>query len=377
MSLDLAVPDDAPDLSPSADLQSLIERIETVETRAADATALDELATRLDRIETRLARPSTRAETREDQAELEQKVFLNWCRKGPDGLSDLEKKTLSTIAGSPTFGGWNLVPETFLRELMRNLVEFTPMRQVARVQQVSGNPVLLPKRTANLTAAWVTEEAEHALSDPSYAQQSIPIFEARVSVEVTNALLEDAAFDLGAELAQDFAEEFARLESVAFVKGSGVGEPQGFRTSADFITSQGSITADALIDLYHSVPSVYAGRGIWLMPRSVMGTVRKLKATGTGNYLWTESLQPGNPPSILGRPVVEAPDLLGAAGSPSQAQVSFGDWNRAYRIFDRVGLEVLRDPYTAAKRSIVVFHARRRVGGALVDGQAVRGLSGG
>jgi HK97 family phage major capsid protein len=375
MSLDLSPPDDAPDTELSAHDQSLLERIQTLETRAADATALDEVATRLDRIETRLARPSARVETKEDQAQLEQKAFVTWCRKGGEGLDDLEKKILSTIAGSPTFGGWNLVPETFLRELQRNLVEFSPMRTVARVQQVSGNPVLLPKRVSNLTAAWVAEEAEHSLSEPAYQQQSIPIFEARVSVEVTNALLEDAAFDLGAELARDFAEEFARLEGRAFVRGGGSTEPEGFQTAATFVTSQGNITADNLIDLYHGIPSVYSSRGTWLMPRSAMASVRKLKATGTGNYLWVESLQPGNPPSILGRPVVEMPDLT-AVGSPSPATVAFGDWSRAYRIFDRVGLEVLRDPYTRARNSIVVFHARKRVGGALVDANAVRGLSG-
>jgi HK97 family phage major capsid protein len=259
---------------------------------------------------------------------------------------------------------------------MRNLIEFSPMRTVARVQQVSGNPVILPKRLNTMAAAWVAEEAEHGVSEPAYGQQSIPIFEARVTTEVTNALLEDAAFDIGAELARDFAEEFGRLEALAFVKGNGTSEPEGFRVSANFITSQGNITADALIDLYHSVPAVYANRGTWLMPRSVIGNVRKLKATGTGNYLW-KSLQPGDPPSLLGRPVVESPELLGATGSPSQAQVAFGDWSRAYRIFDRVGLEVLRDPFSGAKRSVVMFHARRRVGGALVDGQAVRGLSGG
>ena len=55
--------------------------------------------------------------------------------------------------------------------------------------------------------------------------------------------------------------------------------------------------------------------------------------------------------------------------------IAFGDWNRAYRIFDRVGLEVLRDPYSLARNSIVTFHARKRVGGALVDGAAVKGLS--
>jgi HK97 family phage major capsid protein len=377
MSLDLDLPDDAPDHDPSADLQSLIDRVSAVETRAADASAVDEIAARLDRVETRLARPSARIETREDQAELERKAWNAFLRKGSEELSDLERKTLSTITTSPGTGGWNLVPETFLRELLRNLVEFSPMRSVARVQQVGGNPVILPKRLNTMAAQWVAEEVEHGVSEPAYGQQSIAVFEARVSVEVTNALLEDSAFDIGAELALDFAEEFGRLESLAFVKGNGTTEPEGFRTSANFVTSQGNITADALIDLFHAVPSVYAGRGTWLMPRSVMGTVRKLKATGTGNYLWTESLQPGDPPSLLGRPVVESPELLGATGSPSQAQVAFGDWRRAFRILDRVGLEVLRDPFSGAKRSVVMFHARRRVGGALVDGQAVRGLSGG
>jgi HK97 family phage major capsid protein len=233
--------------------------------------------------------------------------------------------------------------------------------------------VLLPKRTAALTAAWVAEGVDHNLSQPAYGQQSISVFEARVSVEVTNQLIEDSAFDLAAELARDFAEEFGRLESVAFVKGNGTTEPQGFMTDPTFVTSQNTITADNLIDLFYSVPTVYSSRGVWVMPRTAMATARKLK-TAQG-YLWVESLQPGQPASLLGRPVVEFPDLTGG-GSPNQATVAFGDFNRAYRIFDRVGLEVLRDPYSRAKASVVVFHARRRVGGAMVDAQAIRGLAG-
>jgi HK97 family phage major capsid protein len=378
MSLELRTPDDDPDQyesAPDPSLASLLERVEQIEHKAADATALDEVAGRLDRIETRLSRPNARVETREDPAELEQKAFTSWCRKGVDGISDLEKKILSTISGSPSLGGWNLVPETFLRELQRNLVEFSPMRTVARVQTVSGNPVLLPKRVANLTAAWVAEEAEHALSEPAYAQQSISIFEARVSVEVTNQLLEDSAFDLGAELARDFAEEFARLEGVAFVDGNGTTEPQGFRTSTDFTTTGGAVTADNVISLFYEVPSVYASRGTWIMPRWVMGDVRLLRSAADGPYVWADSLVPGQPPTLLGRPVVEMPDMT-AVGTPSPATIAFGDWSRAYRIFDRVGLEVLRDPYTRARNSIVVFHARKRVGGALVDSEAVRGLTG-
>jgi HK97 family phage major capsid protein len=222
-----------------------------------------------------------------------------WCRKGPEGLTDLERKTLAAgTAGSPTTQGWQLVPEIFLAELQKNLVEFSPMRQVARVQPVGGNSVKLPKRTGNLTAGWVDETALQSTSEPTYGQQEIPIFEARVSTEVPNALLEGSAFNLSSERAQDFAEEFGRLEGAAFVLGNGVIQPEGFTVSSSFTTtSSGTLDADDLIDLFHSIPSVYVSRGTWLMRRETIGNVRKLKTTGTGVYLWQDSLQPGNPPT--------------------------------------------------------------------------------
>lgn len=43
--------------------------------------------------------------------------------------------------------------------------------------------------------------------------------------------------------------------------------------------------------------------------------------------------------------------------------IIYGDFAGGYRIFDRVGLSVLRDPFTMAKKGLVRFHARRRVGG--------------
>jgi HK97 family phage major capsid protein len=384
MSLELSAPDDAPDQPDSADLQSLIERIETVETRAADASALDEVAARLDRIETRLARPSARIEVREDQDELERRAFTAFLRLGMDRLSDHDRRVMADIekkvltaggGGSPELGGANLVPQTFLNEIIRVLILTNPMRQVARVQQVSGTPVLIPKRTTNLAASWVAETAQHGVDEPTYVQVSIDVHTARVSVEISNQLLEDSAFNLQAELAQDIGIEFARLEGLAFVKGTGTGQPKGFLTDSNFsVTSiSADVTADQLIDLYHSVPSVYANAGTWLMQRATMGVVRKLKSS-TGNYLWVDALSPGNPPTLLGRPVLEMPDLF-RAGSPAGTAVAFGDWNAAYRIVDRVGLSIERDPFTRARNDITVFHCRKRTGGALVNFEAVRGVA--
>ena len=51
--------------------------------------------------------------------------------------------------------------------------------------------------------------------------------------------------------------------------------------------------------------------------------------------------------------------------------IVFGDINSAYRIYDRIGLTLLRDPFTQATNGIIRFHARRRVGGDVVLAEAI------
>lgn len=50
--------------------------------------------------------------------------------------------------------------------------------------------------------------------------------------------------------------------------------------------------------------------------------------------------------------------------------VAFGDFNRGYTIVDRIGIRVLRDPYSA--KPYVLFYTTKRVGGAVVDYDAIK-----
>ncbi len=52
----------------------------------------------------------------------------------------------------------------------------------------------------------------------------------------------------------------------------------------------------------------------------------------------------------------------------------FGDFQAGYRIFDRVALSVLRNPYTVADNGLTRFHARRRVAGGVAKAEALRKL---
>lgn len=352
-------------------VDGLAESVSAIDTRL---TAVEErvgaVKSVADRIEVKLNRPGATIETKAAPEKIETKAFESFVRKGIEKMTADEVKTLRAADGSA--GGY-LAPAEFVRELDKNLVLFSPVRQAARVSNTSSGSVILPKRLSTLTGGWVGEIEERPESEPTYGEQELVVHEIAVSVPVSNQLLEDSAFNLDAELASDFAEEFGRIEAVAFVAGNGVKKPLGILNTPGIptINSGNASTlgsADALIDLYHSLPSFYAANAAWGMNRTTMGAVRKMK-DGQGAYLWQEAISEGNPPTILGRPVVEMPDLadVGAAALP----IVFGNF-RFFRIFDRVNLSVLRDPYSQAKFGKTVFHARRRLAAGVTKAEAFR-----
>lgn len=343
-----------------------------IETRLTAELAT--LATRLDAIDVRTQRPGGPGIIPPDaeRRELECRAFTGFLRHGREALSAEEVRSL--IVGDDTRGGY-LAPPEFVAEVIKNLVQYSPVRQAARVGMTAGGSVRLPKRTAAPTANWVGETETRPEAAPTYGQIEIPVHEAACYVDVSSTLLEDAAVNVEAEVSTDLAEEFGRLEGVAFVTGDGVKRPTGFMSDAniDFTLSGAAtaVTADSLIDLFYSLAAFYRMNATWMMNGTSLASVRKLK-DGEGNYLWRPGLEAGQPETILGRPVVEAVDMpdIGAGTYP----IAFGDFNSAYRIYDRVALSVLRDPYTVATSGLVRFHARRRVGGGTVKAEAIKKL---
>lgn len=347
-------------------------RTDTLTTEVKTANDAAKAATdRADALELKFNRPGGGGA---DEPSVETKAFGIYIRKGRDFLDDVSTKALRQA--DDVAGGYLRAPDDFVQEILKNVVEFSPVRQVARVTQIGVSGARLPKRTGRPTGHWVDETEDRNETDMTYGQILIPTHEAACYIDVSQQLLEDSAYDVDSEVAMDLAEEFARLEADAFILGNGVKKPSGFMAAEDVGYVPGGHASllnsgDALIDLYHAIPSVYARSGTWGMNRKTMATVRKLKATD-GHYLWQESLQAGTPPTLLGRPVVEMPELddVGADKFP----IAFGDFNQAYRILDRIALALLRDPYTQATKGLVRIHARRRTGGAVVKAEAIKKL---
>lgn len=345
----------------------LDSRLAAVEAKVAATKAAAE------RIETRLNRPGAAIETKAPGPGIEVKAFETFVRRGREALGPDEIKALEV--STDTAGGY-LAPEPFTAELLKNLVLFSPIRQAARVASTAQGSVILPSRTGTLTASWVGETEARPATEPAYGQVELPVCELACHVDVSNRLLEDSAFDMARELALDFAEEFGRAEGAAFVAGDGIKKPIGLLgsgiaeiDSGDAAGLPASNPADVIFDLYHALPGAYAQNAVWGMNRTTLGVLRKVKDT-SGAYLLADPLTAGQPSTILGRPVIEMPDLadIGADANP----IVFGDFRAGFRIFDRVQLSVLRDPYSVQTQGLVRFHARRRVAAGVVKAEALR-----
>jgi len=350
------------------------EKAPTVDVGAAVTKALEPvqkgLTDRLDKLEAKLNRPGIVSADNLGSRTPEQKAFETFLRKGEALVPEMERKAL--VVANDASAGYLVAPEPLAAEILKKVELLSPVRQFARVAGLSSGGITIPRETSAPTADWVEETEDRPETTAAYGQQTINVHEAACWIDISQRLLEDAAFDIEAEITGRIGTAFAKLESAAFVSGNGVGKPAGFMLDPAVLDvpsgHASALQADGLIDLYHAIPSAYVGSAVWGMNRKTMAACRKLKATD-GHYLWSDSLQAGNPPTILGRPVIEFPDLadVGANTRP----IVFGDFNTAYRIFDRVGLSILRDPYSQATKGIVRLHARRRVGGAVVMGEAL------
>lgn len=373
-------------------------RLADIETRmSADAvtreklarieTALDEHANAVDELAMKAQRPPKGGDTSRllGRAGVQHKAaFDRYVRGGEAGdLRALEAKALSV--GSDPDGGY-LVPDDTETEVNSALRDMSPIRAIAGVRQVSGSVYKRPFSTSGADTGWVGEaDARPQTATPTLAELSFPTMELYAMPAATSSLLDDTAVDMDAWLAEEVRAAFAEQEGQAFVSGDGVNKPRGFLnyTTVD----QGSWSwgnlgtlstgvaggfpasdaGDLLIDLVYSVKAGYRANGHFVMNRATQSEVRKMK-DADGNYLWQPAASPGDAPSLLGFPVAEAEDMPDIAADA--LALAFGDFRRGYLIVDRVGIRVLRDPYSA--KPYVLFYTTKRVGGGVQDFDAIK-----
>jgi HK97 family phage major capsid protein len=357
-----------------AKIEADLDRYEAINQKLVQQEkASENFGEKLGEIEKMLRRPANAMEAKEVDISL--KAWDSFMRKGEQGMDEMELKAL-TVGTAATAG--NLAPAEYVEELVKVITEISPVRSVARVRQTSNKEIEVPSKTATFAAAWTAETGSRTeTTGYTTSLNTIPTHELYALVDISSALLEDSVFNLEAEMNTEFAEQFAKAEGAAFISGNGTNKPTGITNgttvSSTTAANAASIVTDDLMDLVHDLKSDYARAASFMLNRSTLGAIRKLKDTA-GQYIFQTGFsgQSGLPNTILGHPYVEALDVADiGTGAKS---VIFGDYRRGFMIVDRVALSVLRDPYSQASSGNVRYIARRRVGGEVVLAEAMRVL---
>ena len=330
-----------------------------------DQKALDALKARIDKIEARANRPANNNHPNgeNDNAGIEKKAFMSFARRGVERMPVDEVKALTVSVDA---NGGYLAPESFEREILKKLVEFSPIRAYAKVTTISASEIKLPRRLTRAATSWVAEIAQRPETSTTFEQATFTPYELSSWIPVSLQLLEDNIYNLEGELIEQFGEAIGTSEGAAFVSGDGSGKPKGLLTASGITevktgntATLGTDPAATIIGMFHTLPAAFANKGVWLMNRKTLGTLRLLKDS-TGRFLLVDPLSAGMPSTLLGMPVVEAIDMPDIAANAYP--IVFGDLS-GYRITDRIGLSVQRDPYTMSDYGQVKFTARKRVGG--------------
>jgi HK97 family phage major capsid protein len=315
---------------------------------------------------------SSKMESKEEQGEVEYKAKLNsYLRKGVE----FEAKALSV--GNDEDGGY-LVSAQMSQEIVKKVFESSPLRQLASVQVISGDSLEMIQDLDEAGIEWVGETQSRSETDtPQFKKIRIPLHELAARPKASQKILDDAFINMESWLADKVAEKFARAEATSFISGDGFNKPRGI---LDYASGTGyeqieqvasgandAISADGLMNLLYALKAPYRANSSFLMKRSTVLAVRKLKGNDN-NYLWAPGLAAGQPSTLLGQPLYEAEDMPAIANAT--LSVACGDFRAGYQIVDKFGVRVLRDPFSS--KPYVEFYTTKRVGGAVKNFEAIK-----
>lgn len=337
-----------------SDLQAAEQRAADIEASLVDAPEVREM---------REARPSQEADV------------MRQLLRGEIRSYNFEKRDLNTTDDSA------IVPQSFYDVIQEKLVTVGPMIDgsiVTLLNTTSGEDIKVPVESTRPLATAIAEATSISPLDPTFTSLTLKSQKVAVLTKISRELLEDSGIDVVAYLGRTLGTSIGIKVNNLLTVGTGTVQPNGVVTAAGSgvtgSTATGTFTADNLIDLAHSVDGAYARLGAgWMMRRSTIGAVRKLKDTA-GQYLFVPAASVGAPDSFMGAPIYENPDVPAvAAGAKS---VLFGAFS-SYHVRTVGGVELARsdDAYFASDE--IGLRLTVRVWGDLGQSDAVKYFAGG
>ena len=293
-------------------------------------------------------------------------------------LRNGEVKSDNLVRFDLAAAGALLLPAEMSTDINRQVVEVSPVLQVAKVINTSAPVYRQAQRNDSLTATWLEEDAAGSKVKDSFGYVDITVHKLGARVAWTIEQEQDAAYDFANEINLSIREQFEKSLGTAFINGDGVKKPSGLVGNVTNFNPSGSLTltSNLLLRFQAELKSFYQANASWMANRQTYAAIRQLVLSSTNGlqYTWEPSFQAGVPARLLGNPIYEAPDLVGnvtGVFTNGQVPLLYGDFNAGYTVARHTDFYVIRDQYSEASSFVTNLHVMSRFGGAVVRSEAI------
>lgn len=290
-------------------------------------------------------------------------------------FSNFLKKGISTKDASFTHqsSGEMFIRRQLSSHIVNKINDLSPIRKIASHEVISTEILEVAVEKEFCETKWISGNSalsEKSTNTPTLARVDILSHMLYAQPKATQKFLDDAAIDVNKWLVNSLVDAFNNAEEESFINGNGITQPRGIfrkKVNTKIIKSgiEGGIDFDSIIKLNDSIKSKYFANASYLMNRATLQNIRMLKDKN-GQYLWQPGLATRSPDTLFGIPIYTS-DHIPAPANKAYT-IAIGDFNKAYRIVDRVGISIMRDHFT--EKPFVKFYTTKRVGGDIINEEA-------
>jgi HK97 family phage major capsid protein len=330
---------------------------------------------------------ATREEKSSEVKEQFKSAFKSFAKGDRQALQNVEvkngyhpslQKSDNLVRFDFAAAGALLLPAQISADIIRNVVEATPILSLARVTSTDRSEYKRRVRTGTPGGNWLAEDATLTKGKPTYGEINIAPHKWAARYAMTVEQMQDSAYDLVREITDAFRDDAAVDLGSAFTVGDGIGKPTGMvGRITNFNAAQLALSANDLIAMQETLKDAYHTNASWLFTRATRAYIRtQFLGTDGLQYLWEPSFKAGIPSIMLGAPVFIARegDLAGrASGSFTAGQVYalYGDFSQGYEVVQHTDMYMIDDPYSEASSFVRNYNIMARFGGNVIKSEAL------
>lgn len=244
----------------------------------------------------------------------------------------------------PSDGGF-LVPETLRSQLLEIALEQAVVRPMATVVPMESARVPFPMidSTTNATslfggmiAYWAEEGSEFTDSSAKFGKVTLDAQKLTGLSAVPNELLQDSLISFTALIERLWPQALAFYEDVAFMTGTGTGQPLGFlgagnnaaiEVAAESGQAADTILIENIVKMYSRMLPASLNRAAWIVsPECIPQLYTLALSVGTGGApVMLVNAAGAGPATMLGRPIIvsEKAGRLGNRGDISFVDLAY------------------------------------------------------